>query len=90
MHNVLQFKITLNDSEPKIWRRIQVPDTYTFWDLHCAIQNAMGWTNSHLHAFYITNKSRRERPRVIQLQFSAADVLFEDPQIVWKDMMEYL
>ena len=40
--NVYQFKITLKGSKPSIWRRIQVPENYSFWDLHVAIQDAMG------------------------------------------------
>lgn len=54
---VFQFKITLKDIKPPIWRRIQVPETYTFWDLHVAIQDAMGWFDSHLHHFEILNPS---------------------------------
>jgi len=52
-----QFKITLLDSNPAIWRRIQVPATYTFWDLHVAIQSAMGWEDYHLHMFRIGTRS---------------------------------
>ncbi|MCK4797538.1 MAG: plasmid pRiA4b ORF-3 family protein [Spirochaetes bacterium] len=52
-NTIYQFKITLNDITPPIWRRIQVPDTYTFWDLHVAIQDAMGWLDCHLHEFYL-------------------------------------
>jgi len=48
---IFQFKITLLDTKPPAWRRIQVPESYTFYDLHVAIQNAMGWTDSHLHCF---------------------------------------
>ena len=51
---VYQFKITLRDIKPPIWRRIQVPETYTFWDLHVAIQDAMGWSDYHLHEFEIS------------------------------------
>jgi hypothetical protein len=47
-----QFKITLLDSAPMIWRRIQVQDC-TLDKLHEHIQTAMGWTNSHLHQFEI-------------------------------------
>ena len=54
---VYQFKITLRGTRPPIWRRIQVPETYTFWDLHVAIQNAMGWLDYHLHEFEIVNSS---------------------------------
>jgi len=48
---VFQFKITLNEIAPTIWRRIQVPGNYSFWDLHVAIQDAMGWLDYHLHEF---------------------------------------
>jgi hypothetical protein len=49
---VYQFKITLLESHPPIWRRIQVQDC-TLDKLHEHIQTAMGWTNSHLHHFRI-------------------------------------
>ena len=52
---VYQFKITLKDIKPLIWRRIQVPKTYTFWDFHIAIQDVMGWYDCHLHEFEILN-----------------------------------
>ena len=54
---VYQFKITLAGAKPPIWRRIQVPETYTFWDLHVAIQDAMGWEDCHLHEFKIVDPS---------------------------------
>jgi hypothetical protein len=47
-----QFKITLQDVQPLIWRRIQVKDC-TLDKLHAHIQTATGWTNSHLHQFMI-------------------------------------
>jgi hypothetical protein len=53
---VFQLKITLNDSTPKVWRRILVSADYSFFDLHCAIQDAMGWVDYHLHNFYIAQK----------------------------------
>jgi len=52
---VFQFKITLQDIFPLIWRRIQISKQCTFWDLHVAIQDAMGWTDSHLHEFKVFN-----------------------------------
>jgi hypothetical protein len=52
-NKILQFKITLEDIRPPVWRRIQVPDYYTFWDLHVAIQDSMGWLDSHLHHFEV-------------------------------------
>lgn len=52
-----QFKITLKHTKPPLWRRIQVPLDYTFWDLHVAIQDAMGWEDCHLHEFEFPNKT---------------------------------
>jgi hypothetical protein len=52
---VFQFEIALQGIEPTIWRRIQVPDVYTFWDLHCAITDSLGWLDYHLHLFTIKN-----------------------------------
>ena len=46
---IYQFKIELDGATPTIWHRIQVPETYSFWDLHVAIQDAMGWLDYHLH-----------------------------------------
>jgi hypothetical protein len=51
--SVYQFKLALLGVEPSVWRRIQVPDTYTFYELHVAIQDAMGWLDCHLHAFRV-------------------------------------
>jgi len=48
---VLQIRVSLVGIVPVIWRRIQIPTTHSFWDLHVAIQDAMGWFDSHLHAF---------------------------------------
>ena len=47
----LRFKISLLEIRPPIWRRIEMPAGRTFWDLHCAIQDAMGWDDTHLHEF---------------------------------------
>jgi len=56
-NSILQFKITLQEVEPLIWRRIQVLDSYSFWDLHVAIQDVMGWEDCHLHQFEIMSSS---------------------------------
>ena len=58
---IFQLKIILNDSIPKVWRRILVPADYTFFALHCAVQDAMGWADGHLHGFYIGEQKGRNR-----------------------------
>jgi len=55
---VFQFLIVLSGIDPPVWRRIQVPGAYSFWDLHVAIQDAMGWLDYHLHQFKINDPAR--------------------------------
>lgn len=50
---VYQLKVTLLDIRPPIWRRLQVPASITMEKLHYALQDALGWTNSHLHQFVL-------------------------------------
>lgn len=52
------FKIKLRGvSKPTIWRKVSVPESFTFADFHLVIQAAFGWTNSHLYEF-IDNLNR--------------------------------
>jgi len=47
--------VVLSGTDPLVWRRIEVPEDYSFWDLHVAIQDAMGWLDYHLHEFHVVN-----------------------------------
>lgn len=51
--NIYRLKVTLKGSKPPIWRRIEVPADVSLDHLHLILQVAMGWYNSHLHAFRI-------------------------------------
>ena len=53
---VHQFLVVLSGTDPLVWRRIQVPEKYSFWDLHVAIQDAMGWLDYHLHEFRLLDR----------------------------------
>jgi len=50
---VYQFKVTLKDIEPPIWRRFQVTNEITLHRLHLVLQEVMGWQNCHLYQFKI-------------------------------------
>ncbi len=50
---ICQLKVVLLDSEPPVWRRIQVPGDASLDWLHAVLQVAIGWTNSHLHQFRV-------------------------------------
>ncbi|HEX9970434.1 MAG TPA: plasmid pRiA4b ORF-3 family protein [bacterium] len=78
---IYQFKITLDGIKPSIWRRIQVPEIYSFWDLHVAIQDAMGWSDSHLHQFEIKNPKTGEA-----VEISIPDEEWEDEALAGWDV----
>lgn len=59
---VMRVKIALGGIRPTIWRRILVPADATFFDLHVAINAAMGWTDSHLHQFVLGDRRRGAEP----------------------------
>lgn len=47
-----QFKIQLqNISKPPVWRRLVVPEHFTFYQFHQVIQEAFGWQDYHLFQF---------------------------------------
>lgn len=64
VESIFQFKITLKGSKPPVWRRIQVPETYSFWDLHVAVQDSFGWLDCHLHNFEIVNPRTGESEEI--------------------------
>lgn len=52
---VYQFKITLQDIDPPIWRRFQT-NNGTLEELHRHLQAVMGWENYHLYDFEINGR----------------------------------
>lgn len=72
-----QFKVTLLDVKPTVWRRIVVPDC-DLGQFHRYLQAAMGWQNSHLHRFEIEGE-----------QFGPASPLDFDPLDDIGDEEEY-
>jgi hypothetical protein len=70
---VYQFKLTLKDVHPAVWRRIQVEDC-TLDELHRHIQASMGWMNCHLYQFEIGGELYGD-PGLLNDGWSAADVV---------------
>ena len=65
--NAVQIRITLDDIEPPVWRRLIVPIAWNLGQLHLAIQAAFNWWNCHLHEF-----------RIGGLRYGDVDVLQDD------------
>jgi len=61
-------KIVLMDSNPPIWRRLQVPANANLGWLHAVLQLAMGWTNSHLHQFNVGGRCYSD-PRQLSAEY---------------------
>lgn len=50
-------KVNLLLGETQSWRRLIVPLNMNFSDLHEALQVVFGWSDSHLHEFYIYDET---------------------------------
>jgi hypothetical protein len=48
----LQFKIQIEDiTKPPVWRKVVVPETFTFHRFHHVIQAVFGWEDAHQYQF---------------------------------------
>jgi hypothetical protein len=53
---IFRLKIELNDWQPPIWRRVEVPATASLKALHDVIQAVMLFDDCHLYEFRVQNK----------------------------------
>ncbi len=53
---VYQLSIWIRKISPQIWRRLLVCGDATIADLHEILQVAFGWSDEHLHRFFIHGK----------------------------------
>ncbi len=54
-------RISIQDTEPEIWRRLLVPETITVPQFHEAIQRAFGWRNQHLYGIRCVDRQGNGR-----------------------------
>jgi hypothetical protein len=55
-NQIASVRIELRDSDPVIWRHVEVPTSITLKVLHNVIQAAMGWFDYHLWEFTIAKR----------------------------------
>ncbi|MEI6450633.1 MAG: plasmid pRiA4b ORF-3 family protein [Actinomycetes bacterium] len=48
---IARLTVTLMETQPAVWRQIEVPASATFAQLHVFLNAAMGWEDCHLHEF---------------------------------------
>ena len=53
---IYELKITLRDTRPPIWRRLQVKSDVTLFKFHSILQSVMGWMDGHMHQFRAKHK----------------------------------
>jgi hypothetical protein len=59
--NAVQIRVTLEEIEPPVWRRLVLPMMWNLAQLHLAIQAAYNWWNCHLHEFRIGGLKRGDQ-----------------------------
>ena len=70
-------RVSIQDTEPEIWRRLLVPETITIPELHRVLQAAFGWEDRHLYGIRCVD--RLGEPRVIVGPDGAADETGAEP-----------
>ena len=56
-NEIATLRIELQDTDPLIWRKVEVPTSMTLKVVHTVIQATMGWFDSHLWEFTIGKQS---------------------------------
>lgn len=59
----LQVELENYFNDMSIWRTLEIPENYSFFGLHVAIQDAMNWLDIELHKFNMIN------PRTKQMEY---------------------
>ncbi|CAN7624900.1 plasmid pRiA4b ORF-3 family protein [Pararhizobium sp. LjRoot238] len=73
--NAVQLRISLDEIEPEVWRRLVLPSAWDLEQLHLAIQAAFNWWNYHLHEFRIGGL------RYGDVALLAEDAIEDDPRV---------
>lgn len=82
----LQFRIDLLLMPEPVWRRLLVPANFSFWDLHVAIQDTMGWLDRHPHRFVLDDPDSGRRLR-LGVPDALAEATAEDVLPGWEFLL---
>lgn len=73
--NAVQLRVSLDEIEPEIWRRLVLPSDWNLEQLHLAMQAVFNWWNYHLHEFRIGGS------RYGDVALLAEDAVQDDPRL---------
>jgi len=73
--NAVQIRVSLDEIEPLVWRRLVLPSVWTLDKLHLAIQAAFNWWDYHLHEFQIGGLRYGDAALLME------DAFKDDPQV---------
>jgi hypothetical protein len=81
-------RISIQGTEPEIWRRLQLPETVTVPEFHRVLQTAFGWEDRHLYGIRCVDP--RGAHRVIVGPDQAADDIDAEPAsgVVLLDLLD--
>ena len=65
---VYELKISLDDTNPEVWRKVLVHEIIELYELHMLIQLVMGWDNTHLFSFKIDGKFYSDEESAFELK----------------------
>ena len=74
---IYQVKISLQHTEPLIWRRVQIDDC-SLHELHEIIQTTMGWEDIHMYAFVVEGEEFGNPKRGSQADYDSRFVRLSD------------
>jgi hypothetical protein len=77
-------RVTLQEIEPSVWRRLIVPRAFHLGELHQVIQAAFGWWDYHLHEFQIGGLSFSD-PDLLQPEFEGDPRVYDEREVQMLD-----
>lgn len=60
--SILTVRVSIMNSEPEIWRLLELRNYLTLDDVHWVLQTVFSWDDSHVHKFYTRDPFERLRP----------------------------
>ncbi|HLO66860.1 MAG TPA: plasmid pRiA4b ORF-3 family protein [Holophaga sp.] len=84
-----QIKIVLAETDPPVWRRLQVPVGLSLARLHRAIQAAFGWEDEHAHLFRVHGREYGPRSADPALALKAETTTLASLRVAVGDVFAY-